>query len=280
MDPINPILNNPPVHPSNHNNNLAVISMAVFVLMSLSVVGYLYYQNQQLKNMLANYQTPTISPTPIATTNPTADWETYISSSKDYSVKHPKGLKIDNNTAGAGEESTRFVYMGQSQIDSGRTQTELADGYFFVIAKIGKNSQFEPKAEITKSLANTKEECVQDNASFTSVTQMKLGEINAYQYSASCRTDYTITYLSDSKNTYSITQFFTNQDYKTITDQILSTFKFISPSPSISPSSLPVPIRAPSATSKACTMEAKICPDGSSVGRTGPNCEFAVCPTP
>lgn len=28
----------------------------------------------------------------------------------------------------------------------------------------------------------------------------------------------------------------------------------------------------------ACTQEAKICPDGSSVGRTGPNCEFAKCP--
>lgn len=30
---------------------------------------------------------------------------------------------------------------------------------------------------------------------------------------------------------------------------------------------------------KACTQEAKICSDGSSVGRTGPNCEFAPCPT-
>ena len=29
----------------------------------------------------------------------------------------------------------------------------------------------------------------------------------------------------------------------------------------------------------ACTMEAKLCPDGSAVGRTGPNCEFAACPT-
>jgi hypothetical protein len=28
----------------------------------------------------------------------------------------------------------------------------------------------------------------------------------------------------------------------------------------------------------ACTQEAKICPDGSAVGRTGPNCEFAACP--
>ncbi len=29
----------------------------------------------------------------------------------------------------------------------------------------------------------------------------------------------------------------------------------------------------------ACTQEAKLCPDGSTVGRTGPNCEFAPCPT-
>lgn len=27
-----------------------------------------------------------------------------------------------------------------------------------------------------------------------------------------------------------------------------------------------------------CTMEAKLCPDGSYVSRTGPNCEFALCP--
>lgn len=29
---------------------------------------------------------------------------------------------------------------------------------------------------------------------------------------------------------------------------------------------------------KACTQEANLCPDGSYVGRTGPNCEFAACP--
>lgn len=28
-----------------------------------------------------------------------------------------------------------------------------------------------------------------------------------------------------------------------------------------------------------CTMEAKLCPDGSYVGRQGPKCEFAPCPT-
>ena len=34
----------------------------------------------------------------------------------------------------------------------------------------------------------------------------------------------------------------------------------------------------PDDTIIACTMEAKLCPDGSAVGRIGPNCEFAKCP--
>ncbi|OGH42360.1 MAG: hypothetical protein A3H79_01020 [Candidatus Levybacteria bacterium RIFCSPLOWO2_02_FULL_36_8b] len=29
---------------------------------------------------------------------------------------------------------------------------------------------------------------------------------------------------------------------------------------------------------QACTEEAKQCPNGSFVGRTGPNCEFSPCP--
>ncbi len=32
------------------------------------------------------------------------------------------------------------------------------------------------------------------------------------------------------------------------------------------------------ANSAACTLEAKVCPDGTAVGRTGPNCEFTECP--
>jgi len=41
----------------------------------------------------------------------------------------------------------------------------------------------------------------------------------------------------------------------------------------------PAGIVPPSQNNVVCTMDAKICPDGSSVGRTGPQCEFAPCPT-
>lgn len=43
----------------------------------------------------------------------------------------------------------------------------------------------------------------------------------------------------------------------------------------------PTPISTPTPTpGTRCTLEAKICPDGSSVGRVPPNCDFAPCPSP
>lgn len=57
------------------------------------------------------------------------------------------------------------------------------------------------------------------------------------------------------------------------------------PSSTPAPSPTPVPTNQEPVTETetgpegvVCTMEAKICPDGSSVGRSGPKCEFAACP--
>lgn len=41
---------------------------------------------------------------------------------------------------------------------------------------------------------------------------------------------------------------------------------------------VPAPQPLPEGGQRMCTMDAKICPDGTGVGRTGPNCEFAPCP--
>lgn len=41
---------------------------------------------------------------------------------------------------------------------------------------------------------------------------------------------------------------------------------------------IPVTFSGVSAPPKVCNQDAKVCSDGSAVGRTGPNCEFAQCP--
>ncbi len=40
------------------------------------------------------------------------------------------------------------------------------------------------------------------------------------------------------------------------------------------------PLAGTNSNATACTLEAKMCPDGSSVGRTGPSCAFAACAAP
>lgn len=49
------------------------------------------------------------------------------------------------------------------------------------------------------------------------------------------------------------------------------------PTPSPTPAPRPTPMPGDSEP-VACTMDAKMCPDGSAVGRVGPDCEFAACP--
>lgn len=51
----------------------------------------------------------------------------------------------------------------------------------------------------------------------------------------------------------------------------------IPPSPD-TPDSPESPYRPLPVEPVACTMDAKVCPDGSAVGRVAPNCQFAPCP--
>jgi hypothetical protein len=50
---------------------------------------------------------------------------------------------------------------------------------------------------------------------------------------------------------------------------------YLGVSQSNTPPSMPLPPNGET----GCTLEALMCPDGSSVGRSGPNCEFAECPS-
>jgi hypothetical protein len=48
---------------SKRNDWIVTTSVAIFVLLALGVVSFLYYQNQELKKIVAGYQNSTPSPT-------------------------------------------------------------------------------------------------------------------------------------------------------------------------------------------------------------------------
>ena len=66
----------------------------------------------------------------------------------------------------------------------------------------------------------------------------------------------------------------TTKQNQTASQQIISTSPTI-PQPSPTPMLFVTPTNENQA---ACTQDAKLCSDGSYVGRLGPNCEFAKCP--
>ena len=67
----------PPVKKEKDSHWISILAMAIFIVFSLGVVAFLYYQNQALKSMLASYNTPSpvavASPTPTATPDPTVN---------------------------------------------------------------------------------------------------------------------------------------------------------------------------------------------------------------
>ena len=80
MDPQSTFTNTPstPIEsPKKDSSGITIAAMAIFVLLALGAVAFLYYQNQQLKTMIASYQTPTTSPTPTATPDITANWSSF-----------------------------------------------------------------------------------------------------------------------------------------------------------------------------------------------------------
>jgi Immunoglobulin-like domain of bacterial spore germination len=131
MDPINPIAGNPEAlnqnteapkvpQPQKDNHWISILAMAIFVILALGIVAFLYYQNQQLKGMLASY-IPTA--TPVASTSPTTNPNLPTVSSPSANMKVISPLKV------AGTVPTGWMFEGVFPIkllDS--TQKVLAQG--------------------------------------------------------------------------------------------------------------------------------------------------------
>lgn len=162
--------------------------------------------------------------------DPTQGWETYRGSA--YTFKHPTGLRYDTGAAGAGVESIRFQFMGQKQIASGRTQTSLFDGYSFVVTKVGLASEKTAIQRANEARNNTKENCGPE-VILSEIKEIQIENSTGIQYSVkNCMGDYTITFATNGDYVYEITQLYTGdkedrQKYEEITNQILSTFRFL-----------------------------------------------------
>lgn len=95
-----PVSNPVPVPTPQSNRSWLILVFSVFTLLLLASTGYLYYQNQQLKGMLASYQIQ-ITPSPSPSQAPTGDlanWKTYASPKFGFSFRYPQSSTIKTDT--------------------------------------------------------------------------------------------------------------------------------------------------------------------------------------
>jgi len=203
------------------NHGITILAMAVFVLLSLGAVAFLYQQNQQLKGMLAAYyQTPTPFPTPSSTPDVTASWKKYTNDKMLVSFRYPteNGLQIF-----ASPTNDLDIAINKGQYDP----------LFFELVRLPNLTvqDWYPKAYASAKQDQTKPPELQSGP--------QIGGLNSVRADFNMEQSGKITFIfiQKGKDLYQINIPISGNETQY---QILSTLKFSSASPSAVPSTTPV----------------------------------------
>lgn len=228
----NPEVTSPVQIEQPKKSNFLVVLLSVLLLFSISIAAFFAYQTQKLSDELRVknsdlkiVSTPTQDPvsTDVPKVDPTSNWKTYTG--KLFSFKYPVDARLEVQQDGV----VKIMYMGQKQIDSGRTQTSLFDGYGFFVSS--QNETLTLEEVYQKRVENFGNACDPDK-----MGKLQSSTIDGYKavyYDSSCLGDYT-TYLVINKDDilFELVELYVGDSadqvvYKKVVDQILSTFKFI-----------------------------------------------------
>jgi len=206
----------------NNQKGRGKIFAIISVLLMITILVGLYLLNPQesIKD------TTVVKPTPSPMAFPTDNWGTLTN--LGYTIKHPQDTKAE-----ARDGETLILFVGQKQVASGRTQTELFDGYMVRIGEVVNDSKLSLEQISKSERDNAENNCqVREDGKVTPLTAISIDGRPGYQYSAEgCYVDYTETIVSFKDKIYRISQSYigdaTDQPkYKEITNQILSTLNF------------------------------------------------------
>lgn len=222
---------------NNNLNNGQKIALGLFSVV-LIIIGLTSFFPNQSNNQKApatqSSPSPEASPaletSGMPETSPEEQSETGtwpVLSTATFSFRYPEGSLAESS------QTDSFVrFMGQKQIDSGRTQTELFDGFIFRIEPIPVDSDsiLEQVAETERK--NSQANCTTDAGQVSALNPVIIDGLNAHQFSAVGCSDYTLTIVKSGTITYRITALYIGEDvdrpnYKKTTEQILSTVKFV-----------------------------------------------------
>lgn len=174
--------------------------------------------------------TPSPSPasssfSPSPSPSQTADWPVY--ENEYFSLSYPAQATASARDAGVDQQEWAVTYMGNLQKASGRTQTELWDGYAVSVTRFLGASEGGAKLQAEIDRQGTIEACGEEGA--TAIQPGKIGQYDTLTYTGGCLGTAELHYFDQGSITYRITKMVEKpadqaMDYETITNLILSTF--------------------------------------------------------
>ncbi|MDD3679286.1 MAG: hypothetical protein PHX72_00265 [Candidatus Shapirobacteria bacterium] len=204
----------------------------LLILLLVGVAGYFFYQNYQLKQSLdraVNQQTLDttlfLSPAPSVvtpTTSPVEDqtrnWLTYLNVNTFYAFKYPQEISL--------EERDSVIILSLP----GPTQKE--DTEFYDGISLSFSYHFSLDSITLEEYAISKMEELKQHGQITKpVTEINIGQLSGYTFTASSLGEFEYIFLSSSDETLAVeiingTSDPTGQGYQNIVDNILLTFAF------------------------------------------------------
>lgn len=213
----------------------------VVLLLALAGGGYFLWQNSQKQTTPTSTSEPTASQAP---NGELADWKIYTLDSLSLQFKHPNGWFVSES--GSSQFPNIRIQNYDPATAPGRGYSELDDQgkYLLNVTRYPAGDGIHTLDGLVTTLPKEGDSAIQlgDDAGSIKILQEKRYEINGYPaltrevtYSKLPDTTNTYTYMLDNKGgAIMATPGLDVKGGKNITDQILSTFKFIDPNEDIS----------------------------------------------
>lgn len=272
----------PPSDMSSQNQKksfpLWIFPVIAFGIVLLAGIIYLLGMNNQNPKQPDSGALTNVSPSP--TPDPMSNWQTYQNPTEQYAFRYPPawyfGLSDEGVICmGSDQRFIDFYCYEETGINPPTTGFKTTAVGLDKTVTIPQTASQEAILKLPMKRGETLpliEESfftVNSYPAYRAIRQIDTGSI--------LRTDVEYTFLADNKLYRLFFELDDNNPEKMIEefDQVAKTFMFIEQSASPSPDTSEASAEA---VIGACTMEAKVCPDGSTVGRVPPKCEFAACP--
>ncbi len=224
-----------PIEPKPKTNTTPFFIVLIILLMG--IIGYLLYQNYQLKKQISTFQpTPTTSTVAHSTStpNPTLNWNTFTSVNKDYSFKYPNSIGWEVRIKG--DETGSLARKNNGEVVCHILDTTTSEGIPVYKSCTGFNIE---SFGISLSNEKTLDEHIKNSTLYQDKTKIKFNNIDAvqsYYYGSVQAPTCRETFFIYKNQGFNLDECYVREDYNHVTTpselppanpDILSTFEFL-----------------------------------------------------